>query len=134
MAKLIDIEGVGPVNAKKLNKAGVRSTDSLLKKGGTRKGREEIAALSKIDKDLILQWVNHVDLFRVKGVASEFSDLLEAAGVDTVVELSKRDPKKLVETLAKASAKGNLTNRVPTLKMVKSWVAQAKKLPRAVWY
>ena len=134
MAKLADIEGVGRVNAAKLQKAGVRSTDSLLKKGGTRKGREEIVKLSRIDKDLILQWVNHVDLYRIKGVGSEFADLLEAAGVDTVVELSKRDAKKLVETLAKASAKGNLTNRVPTVKMVKGWIAQAKKLPRAVSY
>ena len=134
MAKLADIEGVGRVNAAKLQKAGVRSTDSLLKKGGTRKGREEIVKLSRIDKDLILQWVNHVDLYRIKGVGSEFADLLEAAGVDTVVELSKRDAKKLAETLATVSAKGNLTNRVPTVKMVKGWVAQAKKLPRAVSY
>ena len=134
MAKLADIEGVGRVNAAKLQKAGVRSTDSLLKKGGTRKGREEIVKLSRIDKDLILQWVNHGDLYRIKGVGSEFADLLEAAGVDTVVELSKRDAKKLAETLATVSAKGNLTNRVPTVKMVKGWVAQAKKLPRAVSY
>ena len=134
MAKLADIEGVGRVNAAKLQKAGVRSTDSLLKKGGTRKGREEIVKLSRIDKDLILQWVNHVDLYRIKGVGSEFADLLEAAGVDTVVELSKRDAKKLAETLATVSAKGNLTNRVPTVKMVKGWIAQAKKLPRAVSY
>ena len=134
MARLIDIEGVGSVNARKLLKAGVRSTASLLKKGGTRKGREEIVKLSRIDKDLILQWVNHVDLFRIKGIASEFADLLEAAGVDTVVELSKRDAKKLAEALAKVSAKGNLTNRVPTAKMVKGWIAQAKKLPRAVSY
>lgn len=134
MAKLVDIEGVGRVNAAKLQKAGVRSTGSLLKKAGTRKGREEIVKLSRIDKDLILQWVNHVDLYRIKGVGSEFADLLEAAGVDTVVELSKRDAKKLVETLAKVSAKGNLTNRVPTVKMVKGWIAQAKKLPRAVSY
>ena len=134
MAKLVDIEGVGRVNAAKLQKAGVRSTGSLLKKGGTRKGREEIVKIARIDKDLILQWVNHVDLYRIKGVGSEFADLLEAAGVDTVVELSKRDAKKLVDVLAKVSAKGNLTNRVPTVKMVKGWIAQAKKLPRAVSY
>ena len=134
MAKLVDIEGVGRANAAKLQKAGVRSTGSLLKKGGTRKGREEIVKIARIDKDLILQWVNHVDLYRIKGVGSEFADLLEAAGVDTVVELSKRDAKKLVEALAKVSAKGNLTNRVPTVKMAKGWIAQAKKLPRAVSY
>lgn len=134
MAKLVDIEGVGPVNARKLNKAGVRSTESLLKKGGTRKGREEIAEVSGIDKKVILQWVNHVDLFRIKGIASEYSDLLEAAGVDTVVELAHRDAANLVPLLTEVSEKYNLTNRVPNLKMVKSWVSQAKKLPRAVSY
>jgi predicted flap endonuclease-1-like 5' DNA nuclease len=108
--------------------------DTTLKKGATPKGREEIAAASGINKKTILQWVNHVDLFRVKGIGSEFSDLLEAAGVDTVMELAKRDAVKLADALAKASAKGNLTNRVPTVKMAKSWIAQAKKLPRAVWY
>lgn len=134
MAKLVDIEGVGPVNARKLQKAGVRSTESLLKKGGTRKGREEIAEASGIDKKMILQWVNHVDLFRIKGIASEYSDLLEAAGVDTVVELANRDAANLVPLLTEVSEKNNLTNRVPNLKMVKSWVSQAKKLPRAVSY
>ena len=134
MAKLVDIEGVGPVNARKLLKAKVRSTGSLLAMGGTRKGREAIAKASGISKKLIMEWVNHVDLFRIKGVGSEFSDLLEAAGVDTVVELSKREPKKLTELLAKVSAKRNLTNRVPNVKMVKNWIAQAKKLPRAVSY
>lgn len=134
MAKLTEIEGIGPVNAQKLLKAGVRSTDGLLKKGGTPKGRKEIAAASGISEKLILEWVNHVDLFRIKGVGSEFSDLLEAAGVDTVVELSKRDAKKLVPALAEVSMKKNLTNRVPGEKEVKNWIAQAKKLPRAVSY
>ena len=134
MSKLTEIEGVGIVNAKKLLKAGVRSTDGLLKKGGTPKGRKEIAQAAGIDGKLILQWVNHVDLFRIKGVGSEFADLLEAAGVDTVVELSKRDAKKLVAVLGEVSMKQNLTNRVPGDKQVKNWIAQAKKLPRAVSY
>lgn len=132
MAKLVDIEGVGPVNARKLRKAGVRSTNSLLKKGGTRKGRKEIAKKSGIGNRQILQWVNHVDLFRIKGVASEYSDLLEAAGVDSVMELARRDADNLVPLLTEVSEKENLTNRVPNLKMVRSWVRQAKKLPRAV--
>jgi predicted flap endonuclease-1-like 5' DNA nuclease len=134
MTTLVDIEGVGPVYAEKLHKAGVRSTGDLLKKGATPKGRKEIASASGIGGRLILEWVNHVDLFRIKGVASEYSDLLEAAGVDTVVELSKRDPKKLVVTLAEVSKKKNLTNRVPNEKQVKNWIAQAKKLPRAISY
>ena len=134
MTKLVDIEGVGPVYAQKLLSAGVRSTGDLLKKGATPKGRKEIAAASGIGGKLILEWVNHVDLFRIKGVASEYSDLLEEAGVDTVVELSKRDAKKLAAALVEVSKKKNLTNAVPGEKRVKGWIAQAKKLPRAISY
>lgn len=132
--KLVDIEGIGPANAKKLLKADVRSTDALLKMGGTAKGRKEIAMVSGTSVKLVLEWVNHVDLFRIKGVGPQFADLLEEAGVDTVVELSKRDPKKLALALEKVSAKKNLTNRVPNEKQVKNWVLQAKKLKRAVSY
>lgn len=134
MTKLVDIEGVGPVYAKKLLKAGVRGTGDLLKKGATRKGREVIAKASGIGGKLILEWVNHVDLFRINGVASEYADLLEAAGVDTVIELSKRDAKKLAATLVEVSKKKNLTNAVPGEKRVKGWIAQAKKLPRVISY
>ena len=101
MTKLVDIEGVGPVYAKKLLKAGITSTGSLLKIGATPKGRKEIAEKSGIGEHLVLEWVNRVDLYRIKGVGSEYSDLLEASGVDTVVEFSKRTPanlhKKMVE-------------------------------------
>ena len=90
--KLADIEGIGPAFAAKLSKAGVRSVEGLLKAGATEKGRKEIAAASGIAPKLVLEWVNHADLFRIKGVASEYSDLLEEAGVDTVVELCRAHP------------------------------------------
>ncbi len=93
-----------------------------------------IAKASGISGKLILEWVNHVDLFRISGVASEYADLLEAAGVDTVVELSKRDAKKLAATLVEVSKKKNLTNAIPGETRVKGWIAQAKKLPRVISY
>ena len=87
MAKLEYVEGIGSKYARDLRNIGVRSTADLLKKGGTAKGREELGKASGIGKKLILEWVNHVDLFRIKGVGEEYADLLEEAGVDTVVEL-----------------------------------------------
>jgi len=134
MTKLIDIEGIGAVNARKLKKAGVRGTGDLLRKGGTDKGRKELAKASGVTHKKILEWVNHSDLLRITGVGPEFADLLEATGVDTVMELKNRKPEKLTVDLANMSKKKNLTNRVPNLKAVKSWVAQAKKLKRAVSY
>ena len=78
--KIIDIEGIGPAYAAKLTKAGVRSVEGLLKKGASDKGRKEIAAASGIEHTLILGWVNRADLYRIKGVGAQYSDLLEKAG------------------------------------------------------
>jgi len=134
VTKLIDIEGVGPAYAAKLQKAGVRSTESLLARGGTPAGRKEIAAKSGVSDALILEWVNHVDLFRVKGVGSEYADLLEAAGVDTVVELAQRNPEQLHAKLLTANAAKKLVRRPPGFSQVRNWIQQAKKLPRMVSY
>lgn len=131
---IADIEGIGPINAKKLLKVGIRGTGGLLTKGATPKGRKEIAAKTGIGHKLILEWVNLADLYRIKGVGSEYSDLLEEAGVDTVVELAKRDPKNLYEKMVVVNLKKNLVNQMPARKQVTKWVAQAKKLPRIVKY
>jgi len=134
MAKIMDIEGVGEVSAGKLKTAGVATVEALLIAGATPKGRKELAEKTGINGDLILEWVNHADLFRIKGVGSEYSDLLEAAGVDTVVELSKRKPENLVEKMAEVNQTKKLVRRDPTLSMVQNWVEQAKNLGRAIEY
>ncbi len=139
MATLESIEGIGPANAKKLRAAGVKSTDSLLKSGGTKKGRKEIAAASGLAERSILEWVNRADLMRVKGVATQYSDLLEAAGVDTVKELAKRRPDNLTAMMKDvndaAVAKGrSIVRRPPSQVEVEKWVAHAKKLKPAVSY
>jgi len=134
MTTLVEIEGIGPVNAAKLNKAGVRGTNGLLKMGGTKKGRLEISKATGISAKTLLDWVNRADLFRVKGIGTQYSDLLEAAGVDTVVELAKRKPEALLEAMVKANSKKNLVNQMPALSVVKAWVTNAKSLKRAVEY
>lgn len=134
MANLLMIEGVGEVYAQKLKEAGVKSTDALLQMGSTPKGRKDIAAKSGISEKLILEWVNHVDLFRIKGVGEEYADLLEEAGVDTVVELATRNPENLVVKMAEVNQQKKLVRRLPVLSMVESWVEQAKSLPRMINY
>ena len=134
MAKLLDVEGIGPVNADKLKMAGVGSTESLLSMGGTAAGRKDLAAKSGVSEKLILEWVNHADLVRVKGVGSEFSDLLEEAGVDTVKELRNRNPENLHQAIVAANAEKKLVRRVPSLKEVTAWVAAAKELEPLVTY
>lgn len=134
MAKLENVEGIGPVNADKLREAGVGSTESLLSMGGTAAGRKNLAAQSSIREKQILEWVNHVDLFRINGVGEEYADLLEEAGVDTVVELAQRKADNLHAKMGEVNASKNLVNKMPALSQVEDWVAQAKKLPRTISY
>jgi predicted flap endonuclease-1-like 5' DNA nuclease len=134
MAKIIDIEGIGPTYAEKLKSMGINTTEELLDKCGTKKGRVKASEKTGISEKLILEWVNHADLFRIKGVGEEFSDLLEEAGVDTVVELAQRNPDNLHAKLLEVNEAKNLVNRTPWLSSVKSWVEQAKNLPRKVEY
>lgn len=134
MSKVIDIEGVGPAHALKLQQAGIATTESLLKLGATLKGREEIAMKTGFSEKLILEWVNRADLFRIKGVAGQYSDLLENAGVDTVVELSHRKAEHLVQKMAEINQQKKLVRKLPSLKQVEKWVLQAGSLPRAVSY
>lgn len=134
MASLKDIEGIGPVYAEKLVKAGIKSVEALLSAGATPKGRTELEEKSGIAHKLILEWVNHADLFRIKGVGSEYSDLLEEAGVDTVVELANRNAENLFKKMVEVNAEKKLVRQLPTQAKVTDWVAQAKALPRLVSY
>lgn len=134
MAKLEEVEGIGPKYADQLRDAGVGSTKSLLKMGGTSQGREEIAQKAGVSKKLVLEWVNHVDLFRIKGVGEEYADLLEEAGVDTVVELAQRNPNNLFKTIIETNDRKRLVRRPPSEDMVVGWVEQAKNLPRKISY
>jgi predicted flap endonuclease-1-like 5' DNA nuclease len=134
MPGLKDIEGIGASHAEKLGKAGLATTDALLSAGSTPKGRTDLAAATGISEKLILRWVNMSDLFRVKGVGEQYSDLLEATGVDTVVELAQRKPENLQAKMTEVNEERKLVRRVPTLSEVSDWVEQAKALPRMVTY
>jgi predicted flap endonuclease-1-like 5' DNA nuclease len=134
MTKLAEIEGIGEAYARKLAEAGGSTVDGLLEKGGAPKGRKELAEKTGISDAIILKWVNRADLARIKGVGSEYADLLEGAGVDTVVELSKRVPENLMKKMEEVNAEKKLVRRLPVVSQVTDWVEQAKKLDRVVKY
>jgi predicted flap endonuclease-1-like 5' DNA nuclease len=134
MTALVDIEGVGEKYAEKLKVAGVGSTEALLEKGKNPAGRKKIAEASGVSEKLVLEWVNRVDLARIKGVGSEYADLLESSGVDTVVELSKRVPENLLKKMEEINTTKKLVRKMPVLSQVADWVEQAKKLPRIISY
>jgi predicted flap endonuclease-1-like 5' DNA nuclease len=134
MVKLTKVEGIGKAYAEKLEAIGIVSTDALLEKGATPQGRKEIAEKTGISPKLVLRWVNHVDLFRIKGVGEEYADLLETAGVDTVPELAQRNPENLHKKIVAINAEKKLVRQLPGLNQVREWVEQAKRLPRKITY
>lgn len=128
------IEGIGPKFAEKLTTAGVKRTDQLLERCATKKGRKEFAETCGIEEKLILKWTNMADLMRIKGVGEEYSELLEAAGVDTVKELKMRKPENLHKAMLDANTEKKMVRQLPSLKSVEKWVAQAKDLPAVMTY
>jgi predicted flap endonuclease-1-like 5' DNA nuclease len=134
MASIIEIEGIGDTYATTLRNAGVSTTEALLERGATPKGRDDLAEITGISDRLILKWVNHADLFRINGVAGEYAELLEAAGVDTVPELAQRNVANLTAAMTEVNTAKNLVRRTPTEAQVAAWVAEAKTLPRKVSY
>ncbi|MBR1889825.1 MAG: DUF4332 domain-containing protein [Alloprevotella sp.] len=132
--KIIDVEGIGEVYSKKLIEAGINTVEELLEKGKTPAGRKELAEKTEISPKLILTWTNHADLMRINGVGPQFSELLEAAGVDTVKELKHRVAENLQAKLEDVNTEKNLVNRVPALKEVEKMIEQAKELPAVMEY
>lgn len=134
MTKIIEIEGIGEAYQAKLAAEGVATVEELLAKGATKAGREALVEATGISAKLVLKWVNHADLFRIKGIGGQYSELLEAAGVDTVPELAQRNAANLHQKMTEVNAEKELVRQLPTAGHVEDWIAQAKELPRVVQY
>ncbi|MDR0795811.1 MAG: DUF4332 domain-containing protein [Tannerella sp.] len=132
--KIETIEGIGPALGARLREAGVEKVSDLLAAAKTKKQRHELAAASEISEKLILKFANMADLFRIKGIGEEYSELLEAAGVDTVPELAMRNAANLTAKMEEVNAEKKLTRQTPFLKNVEKWIEEAKTLPRVLEY
>ena len=131
---ITDIEGIGPAYAERLKSLRIRTTSRLLEEAKSPRGRKSLAEKTGVEPSRILKWANMADMMRIKGVGEEYSELLEAAGVDTVRELKYRNPKKLAEAMATANTKRKLVRLLPSEKAVTKWIAAAKSLPMKITY
>jgi len=131
--KMEEVEGIGPIEAEKLALAGIATAEALLEMGAKPGGRAAIEKATGLGSGDILKWVNRVDLMRIKGVGSEYSDLLEAAGVDSPAELAQRNAANLAITFQEVdAARPNMVRRVPSENEVAGWIAEAKSMPKVV--
>jgi predicted flap endonuclease-1-like 5' DNA nuclease len=134
MKHINEIEGVGAAYSEKLEAAGIKTVEALLQAAASPKGRQELESKTGIGHHHLLRWVNQADLFRIQGVARQYAELLEAAGVDSVLELAQRRPEHLHTKLVELNEKHHHVKAVPTAQQVKKWVEEAKALPRVVEY
>lgn len=132
--KIEQIDGIGETYAKKLEDDGIKTTDNLLERCAKPAGRKQLAEDTGISPKLILKWTNHADLMRIKGVAGQFAELLEAAGVDTVKEFHHRVASNLQPKLVEINDAKNLCNRVPSETELQRMIDQAKELEPIVTY
>ncbi|MGQ5701812.1 DUF4332 domain-containing protein [Sandaracinobacteroides sp. A072] len=130
--KVSEIEGIGPKYSEKLDAAGIRTTDDLLKACGSRKGREDTAEKTGFSTAQLLKWANMADLMRVSGIGEEYSELLEAAGVDTVRELATRNAENLAAKMKEVNEEKKLTRALPAASQVQKWIDQAKTMEPAI--
>jgi predicted flap endonuclease-1-like 5' DNA nuclease len=131
---ITDIEGIGPAFADRLKGLRIRTTSRLLEAAKNVRGRKALAEVTGIEPQRILKWANMADMMRIKGIGEEYSELLEAAGVDTVRELKHRNPKKLAQAMAKANTERKLVRLLPSEKAITKWIAEAKSLPMKISY
>tara|TARA_R110002096_G_scaffold147671_25_gene307869 strand:- start:6931 stop:7335 length:405 start_codon:yes stop_codon:yes gene_type:complete len=130
MANVTSIEGIAATSAKKLEKAGITTVAQLLEACKDKRGRKKVATASGLDEGKLLKWTNHADLCRISGVAGQYAELLEAAGIDSVKELARRRPQSVFDKLIETNSgrKKPLVNQTPALSRVENWVEQAKEL------
>lgn len=134
MKSISSIEGIGGSYAERLKLSGISTVEGLLEAGGEKQARQKLSERTGISEKLVLKWVNMADLFRVKGIAGQYAELLERSGVDTVKELAQRNPQSLYQKMKEVNKETKVARTVPGLKRVESWVSEAKGLPRKVTF
>ncbi len=132
MATISDIEGIGEKQATILADSGIKTVESLLVAAGSAPQRKKLSEVTGISESKLLDWVNRADLYRIDGIGSEFSDLLEVAGVDSVPELAQRNAENLRTTLAELNEKKQIVRQLPSVQQITDFINQAKTLDKVV--
>lgn len=132
--KIQDIEGIGPVYARKLASANIITTDDLLDQCSQPAGRKELAKTTGLGESVILKWTNMADLMRINGIGPQFSELLKGSGVDTIKELRTRNAANLATAMAEINNEKHLARVSPPEVTVGQWIQAAKAMDAKLTY
>lgn len=124
--KIDEIEGIGPAYGEKLGTAEIRTTDDLIEQCASAQGRKAVAEKTGLSEKHLLNWSNKADMMRISGIGPQFSELLEASGVDTVKELQHRNAENLAAKMEEVNAEKKLSRTSPSVSVVKEWIEAAK--------
>ncbi len=128
MGKLLSLKSMREAVLVAFQNVGIDTTEQLLERGANRGDRKKLAEETGLSEREIQSWVHRADLLRIKGMGEEYSHLLQAAGIDTMKELSGLLPSSLFSKLVMLNREENYVRRMPSETMVANWVSLAKEL------
>ena len=128
------IDGLTAFAATKLKKAGIRTMEGLLDAAHSAKCRKELAAKTGFSEQQLLEWANLADYLRIPGMGKAKAELLRASGVNTVRELTYRNPARLALAMREANDKRKLVRVLPSEKSVGDLIEKARQLPLKISY
>ena len=124
--KIMDIEGIAAEYVRKLEKAGITTTEHLLDKARDAKARDRLAVQTGIGVKYLAKWTGMADLMRVKGIGRQYSELLVAVGVDSTEKLITFKPDELIRMMVEKKKARKLTGGVPKLTDVEQWLDELR--------
>ncbi|MFC2028677.1 DUF4332 domain-containing protein [Chloroflexota bacterium] len=131
---LRNFRGVSAETANRLEKAGIRDVQQMLKAGRTDEERQVLARKTGLAEEVILELVKLSDLARIPGIKGIRSRLYHDAGIDCIEKLAACQPEELLELTASFVEKTGFDGIAPLPKEVRSGIAKARKLKKVVTF
>lgn len=91
---VIDLEGIGPAYASKLEAAGITTTEQLRAADAAELGRR-----TEIPAATIRTWQAMADLTRLDGIGKQYAEVLARTGIGSIPELAAETPTHLVSRI-----------------------------------
>ena len=124
--RLTEIEGISPDYARKLDKAGITTTEHLLARGSDAKARGQLALETGVAEKHLTRWVAMADLMRIKGVGRQYGELLMEIGVESTQKLQTMKPQELLRLMEEHKKTKKLVGGVPKLAEVEQWLNELR--------
>jgi len=107
------IKGIGLKYGAILRATGINTSICMLKEGAYPAGRKVISEKTGIGYTKILRWVNLCDLCQVYGISTQYLELLEMAGIETIEELRNRSALNLYKAMKAINDDKEIVRKIP---------------------